>query len=393
LYFIVVTAVGATDGPQNGDPEVACQSTTGGVITTGGGFSSYWEAPSWQTKAIANFFNTTSADGNTPSSGYNPQGRGYPDISLLGADYPVYVNGNLYTLYGTSASSPVFAAYVSLINALRLAEGETSIGWLNPTLYSAGGDVTFANTSTIVYNDITSGDNKCCASNQPQTATCCTAGFTTCTGWDPVTGWGSISYSNFALLFGYAVPNYAPSSGGDGSSGGNTDTIILVVLLVVLVVGIVGCLSQARKLCGRKQNTNAEWSGQIHEIPVIHHSTSTTYTASSPGAASLYMSQGNNNPGNLGPRPVGNITGSSEPPPPSYDSHTTPGAYNSGGAVPIASAIPVSVSTNINNPILAQNAKASPPVGAPMPSSVAAAPPATQSKPKSKGGKGKGGKK
>ena len=30
-----VTAVGATMGPESGDPEIACQSQLGGVITTG----------------------------------------------------------------------------------------------------------------------------------------------------------------------------------------------------------------------------------------------------------------------------------------------------------------------------------------------------------------------
>ena len=36
-----VTAVGATMGPNTGGPEVACQSQLGGVITTGGGFSTF----------------------------------------------------------------------------------------------------------------------------------------------------------------------------------------------------------------------------------------------------------------------------------------------------------------------------------------------------------------
>ena len=67
-----VTAVGATQGPNFGLPPIACQSNAGGVITTGGGFSSYYAAPSWQTDAISTFFASTVADGNSPSSGYNP---------------------------------------------------------------------------------------------------------------------------------------------------------------------------------------------------------------------------------------------------------------------------------------------------------------------------------
>ena len=43
-----VTAVGATQGPESGVPETACQVDRGGGITTGGGFSNIYPAPSWQ---------------------------------------------------------------------------------------------------------------------------------------------------------------------------------------------------------------------------------------------------------------------------------------------------------------------------------------------------------
>lgn len=67
-----MTAVGATAGPNSNDPLIACQSQEGGIITTGGGFSTYYEAPSWQTAAIANYFSAAEAAGTTPSSGYSP---------------------------------------------------------------------------------------------------------------------------------------------------------------------------------------------------------------------------------------------------------------------------------------------------------------------------------
>ena len=68
-----MTAVGATMGPNFNDPVIACQSQEGGVITSGGGFSTYYEAPSWQTEAIANYFNQAAADGTTPLEGYSPK--------------------------------------------------------------------------------------------------------------------------------------------------------------------------------------------------------------------------------------------------------------------------------------------------------------------------------
>eukprot|EP01034_Spumella_vulgaris_P031587 gene31587-39017_t len=180
-----VTAVGATMGPENGDTEVACQSNLGGVVTSGGGFSTYFTALEWQTAAVdAYFAGLTTAQ--TPVSGYNRNGRAYPDVSLIGVDYQVVIGGYMETIFGTSASAPVFAAFVSLVNAARLEMGLTTIGFLNPTLYTLGMNA----SSPYKFNDITSGDNKCCAygGNNPSQASCCTSGFTATAGWDPVTG-------------------------------------------------------------------------------------------------------------------------------------------------------------------------------------------------------------
>lgn len=91
-------------------------------------------------------------------------------MSLIGVDYQVIIGGQIVELFGTSCSSPVFAGFISLINAQRFAVGNSSVGWLNPTLYSALG------TSSSPFNDITSGSNKCCAnSDYPNTATSCGA--------------------------------------------------------------------------------------------------------------------------------------------------------------------------------------------------------------------------
>jgi tripeptidyl-peptidase-1 len=87
-----VVAVGATMGPENDDPEIACQSQLGGVITSGGGFSTYYAQPSWQTNAVNTYFGTLPSS-ESPASGYNVMGRGYPDISLIGVAYEVVIGG------------------------------------------------------------------------------------------------------------------------------------------------------------------------------------------------------------------------------------------------------------------------------------------------------------
>mmetsp|Transcript_122630 Transcript_122630/g.192437 ORF Transcript_122630/g.192437 Transcript_122630/m.192437 type:complete len:442 (-) Transcript_122630:118-1443(-) len=179
-----VTAVGATQGGVTGGSEVVCSAQTGGVITSGGGFSTKFNAPAYQKAAIAEYFQTVTTQ---PVSGYSTGGRGYPDVAMAGHNYEVVIAGSLYSVSGTSASSPVTAGMASLVNAKLKANGASSIGFINPTLYAAGSGS---------FNSITSGSNKCTAST-----TCCSQGFNAASGWDPVTGWGSVDYAKFESLF------------------------------------------------------------------------------------------------------------------------------------------------------------------------------------------------
>lgn len=179
-----VTAVGATQGGVNGGPEIACSEVTGGQITSGGGFSTNFDAPSWQKDAISGYFSAVSTQ---PASGYATGGRGYPDVAMNGFDYEVVIAGSVMGVSGTSCSSPVVSGLASLVNGQLAAEGKPSIGFINPTIYAAG---------SSSFNDITSGDNKGTAST-----VVCSQGFYAAKGWDPVTGMGSVDYEKFKSLF------------------------------------------------------------------------------------------------------------------------------------------------------------------------------------------------
>lgn len=179
-----VTAVGATQGGIIGGDEIVCSSDTGGQITTGGGFSTQSDMPDYQAEAVKAYLASTEGGASVP--GY-ANGRGYPDIAMAGFNYDVVIGGQPYPVSGTSASSPVVAGFASLVNAKLAASGGSSLGFINPTLYKAG---------SSSFNDITSGNNKCCAST-----VCCTEGFSATTGWDPLTGLGSVDYLKFEALF------------------------------------------------------------------------------------------------------------------------------------------------------------------------------------------------
>eukprot|EP00475_Leptophrys_vorax_P001461 TRINITY_DN107_c0_g1_i1.p1 TRINITY_DN107_c0_g1~~TRINITY_DN107_c0_g1_i1.p1 ORF type:complete len:551 (-),score=151.65 TRINITY_DN107_c0_g1_i1:92-1744(-) len=170
-----VTAVGATQGPESGNEEIVCSSATGGVITSGGGFSDVFSQPSYQSSQVADYFNNVAS---YPVSGYNSNGRGYPDVSVMGYNYVVAIGGKFTLESGTSASAPVFAGMITLINDARIAAGKSALGFLNQALYSL---------DSSVWNDIVSGDNTCTANSQ----ICCEQGFSAAQGWDPVSGLGT----------------------------------------------------------------------------------------------------------------------------------------------------------------------------------------------------------
>ena len=144
--------------------------------------------PTWQSSAVQAYFKKVVGSDREPVAGYQAKGRGYPDISFLGNNYAVAIGGDWYSVSGTSASCPVFAGMVSLINGVRITSGKSSVGWINPTLYYY---------KALYVNDIVSGRNNCDAGNL---AKCCTQGFYATRGWDPATGLGSLNFEPFKRL-------------------------------------------------------------------------------------------------------------------------------------------------------------------------------------------------
>ena len=144
-------------------------------FSSGGGFAYHLSVPSYQTAAVNGYFSSGSG-GTTPYTGYGSNGvggypsvgRGVPDVALLGTAYSIFLGGSLAGEGGSSASAPVFAAMVSLVNSYRLSKGLGTLGWINPSLYSYYAQFT---------NDVTSGSNLCSETY------CCVQGFSAAKGW------------------------------------------------------------------------------------------------------------------------------------------------------------------------------------------------------------------
>ncbi|PKS09467.1 hypothetical protein jhhlp_004083 [Lomentospora prolificans] len=175
-----VTSVGATEvmeGSTVRSGEVACEK----VIRSGGGFSNVFPMPDYQKKAVHGYFHDSPSLYSSDRYNNSRVTRGYPDVSANGANFVTGVNGNFTLSYGSSASAPVFAAILTLINEKRLAAGKSTVGFVNPVLYA----------NPNVFNDVKFGRNPGCS----------TDGFSAREGWDPVTGLGTPKYRDMESLF------------------------------------------------------------------------------------------------------------------------------------------------------------------------------------------------
>jgi len=141
---------------------------------SGGGFSNVFARPSYQTDDVEKYLN--SGPHMPPTSYFNPNGRGYPDISAVCYEFWIVDNMYLELVSGTSASTPTVAGIISLLNDARLQNNKSTLGFLNPFLYQ--------NAATMY--DVTTGHNEGCLPGD--------IGFYASTGWDPVTGCGTPNY-------------------------------------------------------------------------------------------------------------------------------------------------------------------------------------------------------
>ncbi|KAH6642332.1 peptidase S8/S53 domain-containing protein [Boeremia exigua] len=177
-----ITSVGATtllnSSIYGGEKAVASPN---GPLSyySGGGFSSVFPRPAWQSKAVEKYLSKYA-----PKYGeavFNSSGRAYPDVSALGLKLATVWLNKTYGIGGTSASAPIFASIINLLNEERLEKGKGPIGFLNPIIYK----------HPEMFNDVTVGGNPGCG----------TEGFPASPGWDPVTGHGTPDYNKMRKVF------------------------------------------------------------------------------------------------------------------------------------------------------------------------------------------------
>jgi tripeptidyl-peptidase-1 len=177
-----VTSVGGT---QRVEPEEA-------IYFSSGGFSDIWDRPDYQTNAVSAYLQKL---GNKWEGLYNPKGRGFPDVAAQGARFRVVDKGTQISVGGTSASAPVFASIVGMLNNKRISSGKPTLGFLNPWIYSQG---------YKGLNDIVKGGSTGCTGRSIYSGLRAPyvpyASWNATEGWDPVTGLGTPDFGKLLAI-------------------------------------------------------------------------------------------------------------------------------------------------------------------------------------------------
>jgi subtilase family serine protease len=168
---VYVVAVGGTDLTTNGAGG-SWQSETAWADSSGGPADDGFAIPSWQA-GVANSANQASTTvRNVPDVAAEANTDNYTcDQGACSGDYG-----------GTSFAAPRWAAFLALINQQVSSGGSSSLGFVNPAIYSIGQSPSYNND----FHDITSGNN---SNGQGQS-------FNAVVGYDVVTGWGSPNGQN-----------------------------------------------------------------------------------------------------------------------------------------------------------------------------------------------------
>ncbi len=157
----------------------------------GGGISSYFKLPSWQT-------------GPGVQNQYSNGDREVPDVSAdadPATGYSVYCTvaaagcSGWLTVGGTSAAAPLWAGSTALINNYLQSQQKSRMGFANPVLYGLEN----AQQQFPPFHDVTSGTNL----YYPATS-----------GYDEASGWGSPDIYNIARdVAGGVIPPPSPTPG------------------------------------------------------------------------------------------------------------------------------------------------------------------------------------
>ena len=156
-----------------------------GNNTTGGGKSSLYASPSWQSQQSS----LTGGMRGIPDLSWNAAINGGVLIYLTSFSNAIRPGWHLEG--GTSASSPQVAGLFAVVDAMRAEQGKSPIGDPHAAIYALGN----GSTASTYYRDVTAqhfgSANYPLVDNQWTTNTPNVPGWPATSGWDMTTGFGS----------------------------------------------------------------------------------------------------------------------------------------------------------------------------------------------------------
>lgn len=143
-----------------------------------------WEMPEYQRDVVASYLLQPNVSALLANHGVNASGRAFPDLAAQAEEYCLYPWEGVG---GTSAATPTVAGIIALLNDIRFQNGKSSLGFLNPMLYSAAADAN-------VIHDVTVG----ITCKNSHIMPCDLGGWPAMQGWDAATGLGTPNYRALA---------------------------------------------------------------------------------------------------------------------------------------------------------------------------------------------------
>jgi starvation-inducible outer membrane lipoprotein len=235
--FFMASGDEGSNGDDNGNPWAPfgpLVTDVGGTSLTTSGAGGPWQSETtWGGSAggvavnmpIPSYQQGISMAHNQGSTVY----RNFPDVAIH-ADVDNTIvggDGSVYTGWGgTSFASPLYAAFMALVNQQAAKLGNPPVGFLNPLIYAIGQRSSYTND----FHDITNGNNE--NSSFPTM-------FTAVSGYDLCTGWGSprgqalidaLAGTNTMPNFSLSVPNVLTlwPNGLTVSQGSNVTTVVTI---------------------------------------------------------------------------------------------------------------------------------------------------------------------
>ena len=270
-------------------PEIAWNDTgeNGALSASGGGASSCHSSgcgsgfpkPSWQTGF------------GVPVDGV----RDVPDVALAAsANHDGYMfcsktNGadcstgivDTEAVGGTSASTPVFAGIITLLNQQMGNKPPAGMGNVNPNLYTLA-----QNAGNGIFHDITNGDNMVpCAKGTKDCPNGGSIGYNAGNGYDQVTGLGSVDANNFVTRFSAATTTTALGSSQNPAPSGTQITLTATVT-GSSPTGTVTFDDSSTAICGDVTLTSGVATCQTSTLNIGGHSITAAYSGDSKNLAS-----------------------------------------------------------------------------------------------------------